>query len=30
MGTSLDKGTLEAKAGIEEPVPELILFPIVW
>jgi hypothetical protein len=30
MGASLDKGTREAGAGIEEPVLEHILFPVLW
>jgi hypothetical protein len=29
-GASFDKGTLEANAGIEPPVLELILFPVLW
>jgi hypothetical protein len=30
MGTSLDNTTHEAKTGIDEPVLELILFPVFW
>jgi hypothetical protein len=29
-GASFDKGPLEVNAGMDEPVLEFILFPVLW